>query len=77
MGLRWRLATVVLILVLLPLWTSILVRTYGWIVILQRKGLLNQALRMLLHGWEDVKGLVLRKNGSSADFSPHAKPRAD
>jgi ABC-type spermidine/putrescine transport system permease subunit I len=41
---RARLATLLLIMVLLPLWTSILVRTYAWIVILQRKGLLNQFL---------------------------------
>jgi putative spermidine/putrescine transport system permease protein/spermidine/putrescine transport system permease protein len=27
--------------VLLPLWTSILVRTYAWLVLLQRKGLIN------------------------------------
>ena len=28
--------------VLLPFWTSLLVRTYAWLVLLQRKGLLNQ-----------------------------------
>ena len=30
--------------VLLPLWTSVLVRTYAWMVLLQRNGLVNQAL---------------------------------
>jgi ABC-type spermidine/putrescine transport system permease subunit I len=41
---RSRSSVLLLILVLLPLWTSILVRTYAWIVILQRKGLINQFL---------------------------------
>jgi ABC-type spermidine/putrescine transport system permease subunit I len=27
--------------VLLPFWTSLLVRTYAWLVLLQRKGILN------------------------------------
>lgn len=36
--------TVGMILVLLPFWTSILVRTYGWMVILGRNGILNRAL---------------------------------
>jgi ABC-type spermidine/putrescine transport system permease subunit I len=38
-------APLLFIMVLLPLWTSILVRTYAWIVILQREGLLNQVLQ--------------------------------
>lgn len=36
----WMLA-IGMALVLLPLWTNILVRTYAWTVILQRQGLLN------------------------------------
>lgn len=36
--------TVGMIFVLLPFWTSILVRTYGWMVILGRNGILNRAL---------------------------------
>ena len=31
-------------LIVLPLWTSILVRTYAWMVILGRKGLVNESL---------------------------------
>ena len=27
--------------VLIPFWTSLLVRTYAWLVLLQKKGLLN------------------------------------
>jgi ABC-type spermidine/putrescine transport system permease subunit I len=33
-----------MIFVLLPFWTSVLVRTYGWMVILGRNGILNRAL---------------------------------
>jgi len=33
--------------VLLPLWTSILVRTYAWMVLLQANGVLNNVLRWL------------------------------
>ncbi len=29
---------------LIPLWTSVLVRSYAWIVLLQRTGIINQAL---------------------------------
>ncbi|WP_395016266.1 ABC transporter permease [Dongia sp.] len=36
---RW--AAFCMFLVILPFWTSVLVRTYAWLVILQRKGLLN------------------------------------
>ncbi|MFI4988906.1 MAG: ABC transporter permease [Alphaproteobacteria bacterium] len=36
-----RAANLCLIAVLLPLWTSLLVRTYAWLVLLQREGLVN------------------------------------
>lgn len=36
---RW--AGFFMLAVLLPFWTSLLVRTYAWLVLLQRKGLLN------------------------------------
>jgi putrescine transport system permease protein len=38
---------VLLTLVILPFWTSLLIRVYAWINILQRDGLLNQALAAL------------------------------
>lgn len=38
--------------VLLPFWTSVLVRTYGWMVLLGRNGLINRALSDL--GWIDT-----------------------
>ncbi len=37
-----RAANLCLITVLLPFWTSLLVRTYAWLVLLQRKGLINE-----------------------------------
>lgn len=42
---RW--AAVAMILVLVPLWTSVLVRTAAWVVLLQDQGLVNGALRWL------------------------------
>ena len=36
---RW--ANICMIGVLIPFWTSLLVRTYAWLVLLQRKGLIN------------------------------------
>lgn len=38
-------AALVLMLVLLPFWTSVLVRSYAWMVLLGRHGLINEALR--------------------------------
>ncbi len=42
---RWQ--AVLVILVMLPFWTSFLIRVYAWINILQRDGLLNDALLLL------------------------------
>ena len=42
-----RAAAVALIIVLLPFWTSILVRSYAWMVLLGRRGLLNETLLAL------------------------------
>jgi mannopine transport system permease protein len=39
-----RAAAVIMIAVLLPFWTSILVRTYAWMVLLQNHGLVNKLL---------------------------------
>ena len=46
-NIRPTLAGIVLVLVLLPFWTSILVRTAAWTVILQKYGLLNDLLLWL------------------------------
>jgi ABC-type spermidine/putrescine transport system permease subunit I len=42
---RW--AAIGLLVVLLPFWTSLLVRTYAWLVLLQRRGLINTMLMKL------------------------------
>ena len=42
---RWQ--PILLMLVILPFWTSFLIRVYAWINILQREGLLNDVLRAL------------------------------
>jgi ABC-type spermidine/putrescine transport system permease subunit I len=39
-----RYAPVILILILLPFWTSVLVRSYAWMVLMGRHGLINEAL---------------------------------
>ncbi|WP_292632557.1 ABC transporter permease [Mesorhizobium sp.] len=41
---RPRVANLLMAFVMLPLWTSILVRTYGWLVLLRRDGLINATL---------------------------------
>lgn len=43
-SLRPRTARLLMILVLIPFWTSILVRTYAWMVLLQRQGAVNRWL---------------------------------
>jgi len=46
-----RIAGILMVFVLLPFWTSILVRTYAWLVILQRNGIINDTLISI--GWID------------------------
>ena len=43
---RWA-AAIVLMVVLLPFWTSVLVRSYAWMVLLGRHGVINEALTAL------------------------------
>ena len=40
-GLPKKIANLCMITVLLPFWTSLLVRTYAWLVLLQKRGLVN------------------------------------
>lgn len=42
-----RLSMVLMLCVMLPFWTSVLVRTYAWLVLLQRTGLINSWLQDL------------------------------
>ena len=52
-----RAATLCMVAVLLPLWTSLLVRTYAWLVLLQRRGLIN-SWGMELGLWDEPLTLV-------------------
>lgn len=58
---RW--AALGLMAVLLPFWTSLLVRTYAWLVVLQRKGLINQ-WGMELGLWDAPIQLAHNLNGT-------------
>jgi putative spermidine/putrescine transport system permease protein/spermidine/putrescine transport system permease protein len=58
-----RMASFCLITVLLPFWTSLLVRTYAWLVLLQRKGLINDwAIQFGL--WDEPIKLVHNMTGT-------------
>ncbi len=52
-----RVANLLLIAVMLPFWTSLLVRTYAWLVLLQRQGLVN-IWGMALGLWDEPLALV-------------------
>jgi ABC-type spermidine/putrescine transport system permease subunit I len=58
-----RVATLCMLGVLLPFWTSLLVRTYAWLVLLQRKGLINE-WGMGLGWWDEPLALVHNLTGT-------------
>lgn len=58
---RW--AGFFMLAVLLPFWTSLLVRTYAWLVLLQRKGILNE-FAMDIGLWEKPVKLVHNLTGT-------------
>ena len=60
-------AALLLFLVLLPFWTSLLVRTVAWVVLLQREGILNNLLLSL--------GIVAR--AAADDLQPLRRLRRD
>ncbi len=60
--LRDRHANLLMILVLVPFWTSILVRVAAWIVLLQREGLVNKAL-LSLHAINEPLALLFNRTG--------------
>ncbi len=62
-GLPQRAATLCMVAVLLPLWTSLLVRTYAWLVLLQRTGLINR-WGMELGLWDEPLALVHNMTGT-------------
>lgn len=57
-----RQANVLMILVLVPFWTSILVRVAAWIVLLQSEGLVNHAL-IALHAIDKPLQLLFNRTG--------------
>ncbi|MGB3425383.1 MAG: ABC transporter permease [Castellaniella sp.] len=58
-----RVANLFMITVLVPFWTSLLVRTYAWLVLLQRQGLINH-WGMELGLWNDPVNLVHNMTGT-------------
>jgi putative spermidine/putrescine transport system permease protein/spermidine/putrescine transport system permease protein len=58
-----RAAGLCMIAVLLPFWTSLLVRTYAWLVLLQRKGLINE-WGIGLGWWDEPLALVHNLTGT-------------
>jgi putative spermidine/putrescine transport system permease protein/spermidine/putrescine transport system permease protein len=58
-----RAANLCMIAVLLPFWTSLLVRTYAWLVLLQRNGLIN-TWGIKLGLWDAPLALVNNLNGT-------------
>jgi ABC-type spermidine/putrescine transport system permease subunit I len=58
-----RLATLCMISVLLPFWTSLLVRTYAWLVLLQKRGLIND-WAMSLGLWDEPIKMVHNMTGT-------------
>jgi len=58
-----RAANLCMIAVLLPFWTSLLVRTYAWLVLLQRQGLIN-TWGIKLGLWDEPLALVHNLTGT-------------
>jgi putative spermidine/putrescine transport system permease protein/spermidine/putrescine transport system permease protein len=63
-----KVANVCMIAVLVPFWTSLLVRTYAWLVLLQRHGLVND-LGMGLGLWHEPLTLVNNLGGTLVGMS--------
>ncbi len=58
-----RVAGFFMLAVLLPFWTSLLVRTYAWLVLLQKKGILNE-FAMNIGLWDTPLKLVHNMTGT-------------
>ena len=58
-----RLSNLCMIAVLLPFWTSLLVRTYAWLVLLQRQGLIND-WGIALGLWDEPIRMVHNMTGT-------------
>lgn len=58
-----RTSNLLMIMVLLPLWTSVLVRTTAWVVLLQQNGVINEIL-MALHLISQPAELIFNRVGT-------------
>lgn len=58
-----KVAAVLMLTVLLPFWTSLLVRTYAWLVLLQKKGIIND-LAISIGLWDTPIKLVHNMMGT-------------
>ncbi len=58
-----RLAGLFMLTVLLPFWTSLLVRTYAWLALLQKKGIVNE-LGLSMGLWDEPIKLVHNMTGT-------------
>lgn len=63
-----KVANMCMIAVLVPFWTSLLVRTYAWLILLQRHGLVND-LGMGLGLWHEPLTLVNNLGGTLVGMS--------
>ena len=57
-----------LLLIMLPFWTNLLIRTYALIAVLRSEGYVNMGLHALWDGWSQIAPLV--GLGTQADFEP-------
>jgi spermidine/putrescine transport system permease protein len=55
---RWR--TILILLILIPFWTNLLVRTYAWMVILGNNGLINNLI-----GWFGFDPITMLNTGGA------------
>jgi mannopine transport system permease protein len=55
-------AMIATLCVLIPLWTSVLVRSYAWVIVLERNGLINSFL--MARGWISTPLKMLYTNGA-------------
>jgi spermidine/putrescine transport system permease protein len=66
-----RYKNILLLLVILPFWTNLLIRTYAWIAVLRTRGFLNFGLEWL-HGGLDALFKMIGLPGVMGTFQPLA-----
>ncbi|MDZ7747595.1 MAG: hypothetical protein U5K43_01140 [Halofilum sp. (in: g-proteobacteria)] len=67
-----RTSNLLMILVLLPFWTSLLVRTSSWIVLLQQQGVINDTLVCIgIVGDDERLQMIYNQTGTIVGDDPH------